>query len=102
MIPALIRRFHEAKENGDKEVIVWGSGKPMREFLYVDDMASLYSAVDYVVLPSHYEPFGLVVAESLESGTPVVVTASVGAAEILGEEDGVVIPDNHPLTFLKD
>lgn len=39
VIPALLRRFHEAKINGDKEVIAWGSGKPMREFLYVDDMA---------------------------------------------------------------
>ncbi|MAD15232.1 MAG: GDP-fucose synthetase [Alteromonadaceae bacterium] len=39
VIPALIRRFHEAKINCDKEVIAWGSGKPMREFLYVDDMA---------------------------------------------------------------
>lgn len=39
VIPALLRRFHEAKVNGDKEVIAWGSGKPMREFLYVDDMA---------------------------------------------------------------
>jgi GDP-L-fucose synthase len=40
VIPALIRRFHEAKLNGDVQVIAWGSGKPMREFLYVDDMAS--------------------------------------------------------------
>lgn len=40
VIPALLRRFHEAKLNGDKEVIAWGSGKPMREFLYVDDMAN--------------------------------------------------------------
>jgi GDP-L-fucose synthase len=40
VIPALIRRFHEAKLNNDKEVIAWGSGKPMREFLYVDDMAA--------------------------------------------------------------
>jgi len=40
VIPALLRRFHEAKINGDKEVIAWGSGKPMREFLYVDDMAA--------------------------------------------------------------
>lgn len=39
VIPALLRRFHEAKLNNDKEVIAWGSGKPMREFLYVDDMA---------------------------------------------------------------
>jgi len=39
VIPALMRRFHEAKVNKDSEVIVWGTGKAMREFLYVDDMA---------------------------------------------------------------
>lgn len=40
VIPALMRRFHEAKEAGAAEVIVWGTGTPMREFLYVDDMAA--------------------------------------------------------------
>ena len=40
VIPALIRRFHQAKVNGDNTVIVWGSGLPRREFLYVDDMAA--------------------------------------------------------------
>ena len=39
VLPALIRRFHEAVRDGSKEVIIWGSGKPMREFLHVDDMA---------------------------------------------------------------
>jgi GDP-L-fucose synthase len=39
VVPALIRRFHEAKLNKATEVVVWGSGMPMREFLYVDDMA---------------------------------------------------------------
>jgi GDP-L-fucose synthase len=39
VLPALIRKAHEAKINCDKELVVWGSGKPMREFLYVDDMA---------------------------------------------------------------
>jgi len=39
VIPALMRRFHEAKVNGDAEVVVWGTGSAMREFLYVDDMA---------------------------------------------------------------
>jgi GDP-L-fucose synthase len=39
VIPALIRRFHEAKESGAKEVIVWGTGNVRREFLHVDDMA---------------------------------------------------------------
>jgi GDP-L-fucose synthase len=40
VIPAMMRRFHEARVKGDKEVIVWGSGKPMREFLHVHDMAA--------------------------------------------------------------
>ncbi len=40
VIPGLIRRFHEAKVNKQPEVVVWGSGTPKREFLYVDDMAS--------------------------------------------------------------
>ena len=40
VIPALIRRFHEAKLSGAHEVVIWGSGTPRREFLYVDDMAA--------------------------------------------------------------
>ncbi|WP_322048485.1 GDP-L-fucose synthase [Paraburkholderia sp. J67] len=40
VVPALIRRFHEARSNGDRAVRVWGSGRPRREFLYVDDMAA--------------------------------------------------------------
>jgi GDP-L-fucose synthase len=39
VLPALIRRFHDAKLAGDKEVVVWGTGTPRREFLHVDDMA---------------------------------------------------------------
>ena len=39
VVPALLRKFHEARENGDGEVVVWGSGKPRREFLHVDDLA---------------------------------------------------------------
>lgn len=41
VLPALIRRFHEAKEAGLKEVTCWGDGSPLREFLYVDDLANL-------------------------------------------------------------
>jgi GDP-L-fucose synthase len=39
VVAALIRRFHEAKVSGAKNVVVWGSGTPRREFLYVDDLA---------------------------------------------------------------
>ena len=40
VLPALLRKFHEAKVNGDSEVNCWGSGSPMREFLHVNDLAS--------------------------------------------------------------
>lgn len=40
VVPAMIRRFHEAVQSGAEEVVVWGTGTPMREFLHVDDMAS--------------------------------------------------------------
>jgi len=39
VLPALIRKAHEAKQRGDPQMVIWGSGRPMREFLYVDDMA---------------------------------------------------------------
>ena len=59
VIPALMRRFHEATINGDKEILVWGSGTPRREFLHVDDMAA---ACVYIMelssgqLSSHVQP----------------------------------------------
>ncbi len=40
VLPALLRRFHEAKQAGSEEVVIWGTGTPKREFLHVDDMAS--------------------------------------------------------------
>jgi GDP-L-fucose synthase len=59
VIPALIRRFHEAKLANAPEVVIWGSGKPMREFLYVDDMAtaSVYvMQLDKQVYEAHTNP----------------------------------------------
>jgi GDP-L-fucose synthase len=49
VLPALIRRFHEAKTGGLKEVVCWGSGTPLREFLYVDDLADAC-----IFLMNHY------------------------------------------------
>jgi GDP-L-fucose synthase len=49
VLPALIRKFHEAKVNGDDFVEMWGTGKPLREFLHVDDLAeaSLFMMLHY-------------------------------------------------------
>jgi GDP-L-fucose synthase len=55
VLPALIRKFHEAKQRGDSEVTIWGSGTPRREFLYVDDLADAV-----VFLMEHYSGEGIV------------------------------------------
>lgn len=59
VIPAMIRRFHEAKENRDTTVTVWGTGTPYREFLYVDDMAEASVHVmnlDHAIYQQQTEP----------------------------------------------
>lgn len=59
VIPALLRRFHEAKMSNAPEVVAWGTGKPMREFLYVDDMAQACVFVmnlDKASYDTHTEP----------------------------------------------
>jgi len=67
VIPALIRRFHEAKINNVPEVVIWGTGTPRREFLYVDDMAS---ASTYVM--------NLDATKYLESVKPMLSHINVG------------------------
>ncbi len=63
---------------------------------YIENLSELYTVVDYTVLPSYYEPFGLAVVESLHCSTPVLVTRKVGAAELLSPDEGVVLDDNNP------
>lgn len=55
VLPALLRKFHEAKDRGEKEVVVWGSGTPRREFLHADDLADAC-----LFLMHHYSEPGLV------------------------------------------
>lgn len=52
VLPALIRKFDEAKNNGSKEVVIWGTGSPMREFLYADDLADAC----YYLMENYNEP----------------------------------------------
>lgn len=59
VIPALIRRFHEAKVSNAPEVVIWGTGTPRREFLYVDDMAAASVFVmdlDKAIYDQHTQP----------------------------------------------
>lgn len=66
VLPALIRRFHEAKVNQAEEVVIWGTGSPLREFLYVDDLADAC-----LFLMNHYSG-----NETVNVGTGKEVTIS--------------------------
>jgi GDP-L-fucose synthase len=74
VLPALIRRFHEAKENGSEEVVIWGTGAPKREFLFVDDLAS----AAYLVMQTYNEKQFL----NLGSGEDLTIAE---LAEVVGE-----------------
>jgi GDP-L-fucose synthase len=86
VLPALIRRFHEAKLNGDRSVAIWGTGTPRREFLYVDDMAdaSIYvMELDPAVYQASTEPM----LSHINVGTGKDVTIRE-AAEIVRDATG--------------
>lgn len=77
VIPALIRRFHEAKQRGDAQVAIWGSGKPYREFLHVDDMARA-SVFVMELDQAHYQQ----VTEPMQSHLNVGYGSDVTIAEL--------------------
>ncbi|MBA2654528.1 MAG: glycosyltransferase family 4 protein [Gammaproteobacteria bacterium] len=66
---------------------------------FAEDMASLYSACDVTILPSLYEPFGLAVPESLQCGTPVIISKFVGAKDLITEDEGIILADITPATI---
>ncbi|TOB15240.1 GDP-fucose synthetase [Vibrio parahaemolyticus] len=102
VIPALMRRFHEAKDSGDTEVVVWGTGTPMREFLYVDDMAA--ASVHVMELDSEtYQANTQPMLSHINVGTGVDCTIREMAetmAKVVGFEGDVVFdctkPDGTP------
>jgi GDP-L-fucose synthase len=56
VLPAMLRRFHEAKLSGADEVVIWGTGTPLREFLHVDDMAKASIFVAELPAPAYWTP----------------------------------------------
>ena len=98
VLPALIRRFHEAAERGDAEVVVWGSGKPMREFLHVDDMA----AASLFVMGLDPETYQRETEEMLShinvgSGTDVTIRElAETVAKVTGYKGALVFDDSKP------
>ena len=89
VLPAMIRKFHEAKATGKTEVVLWGTGSPMREFLYADDLAEAC-----MYLMENYNE-----AELVNVGTGVDVTIKELAEtvrEIVGFEGELVWDTSKP------
>lgn len=77
VLPAMIRKFHEARARGDDAVVLWGTGKPLREFLYVDDLADAC-----VFLMNHYDEGGII---NVGVGRDIsVADLAVLVAEVVG------------------
>jgi len=98
VLPALIRRFHEAKINGSSEVIVWGTGKPRREFLHVDDMADA-SLFVLGLSKERYEASTQPMLSHVNIGTGVDISIkdlSEVIKEIVGFKGEVVFDDGKP------
>jgi glycosyltransferase involved in cell wall biosynthesis len=60
---------------------------------YVNNIADYYHQADWLVLPSYFEPFGLVVVQALECGTPVIISKRVGAAALLAPEEALILEE---------
>ncbi|WP_284450358.1 GDP-L-fucose synthase [Spongiibacter tropicus] len=98
VIPAMMRRFHEAKLRGDSEVVVWGTGKPMREFLHVDDMAEA-SVFVMELDKSTYEENTSAMLSHINVGTGVDCTIAELAetlADVIGFDGEVVYDSTKP------
>jgi glycosyltransferase involved in cell wall biosynthesis len=66
------------------------------------NLFEIMKAVDFFVLPSRYEPFGMVVSEAMATGMPVIISASTGAAEIVTPECGIVLIDSEDVHALSE
>jgi GDP-L-fucose synthase len=89
VLPALIRRIHEAKINNTKEVVIWGTGAPYREFLYVDDLADAC-----LFLMQHYNDDQVI---NVGTGTDVTIKSLVNLiAHIVGYQGNIVWDTSKP------
>jgi GDP-L-fucose synthase len=98
VIPALIRRFHEAKVNKSPEVVIWGSGSPMREFLYVDDMAvaSFYVMnLDKSIYDQHTEPMLSHINVGFGSDVTIKALAQI-ISEVVGYQGSISFDATKP------
>ncbi|MBO6185759.1 MAG: GDP-L-fucose synthase [Chryseobacterium sp.] len=93
VLPAMIRKFHEAKENDNAPVTLWGSGTPMREFLFVDDMAASVVFALENRLPEHLYNVGTGVDLTIKDLAELIQKVTGHTGEILWDTEK---PDGTP------
>lgn len=91
VLPAMIRKFHEAKENGNAPVTLWGSGSPMREFLYVEDLAD---SVLFIMNQEEDLPYDLINAGTGEDLTIKELAETI--QRIVGHNGDIVWDSEKP------
>jgi GDP-L-fucose synthase len=97
VLPALLRKFHEARENGDQQVTIWGTGAPLREFMHADDLADAC-----IFLMDHYDdktPVNVGVGEDIS-----IIQLAELIKELVGFKGRIVLdatkPDGTPRKIL--
>ncbi|NDY93862.1 GDP-L-fucose synthase [Ideonella livida] len=107
VIPALMRRFHQAVQNDEPEVVVWGSGTPLREFLHVDDMAAA-SVFVHELAPAAYQAHTEPMLSHINVGTGVdcsIAELARTMAQVTGYRGRVVFdatkPDGAPRKLME-
>lgn len=98
VIPALIRRFHQAKNQNFPEVVIWGTGIPMREFLYVDDMAAasvFVMELDKLSYDQHTEPMQSHINVGYGADVTIKELASI-ISETVGYKGRIIFDSTRP------
>lgn len=89
VLPALILKFHEAKAGGKKEVVIWGTGKPQRDFLYVEDLAEAL----LLLLERYHEPLHINIGSNEEIS---ILELSQLIGKVVGFEGEIILDPTKP------
>jgi len=105
-LPLLLSLF-EKLQDPKKHLVIIGSPEvksalPNVHYLgFFEDPRNIYVASDALLHPSVYEPYGQIVAEALQCGTPVIISDQMGASELVNEQEGIILSPNKPAEWLE-
>lgn len=89
VIPALMKRFHEARQNKTRQEILWGTGTPLREFIYVDDLADAF-----IFLMQHYDDENIINVSTMQEISIAMLAQEI--AEVVGYKGNITLDTSKP------